>query len=69
MGKTAIAEGVETILQFEFLRQNDCDFAQGFYYSHPLRNEDFVAFIEKEGFHTQRRKALEVVRPIDFGSK
>lgn len=69
MEKTAIAEGVETILQFEFLRQNDCDFAQGFYYSHALRNQDFVAFIEKEDFHTQRRKALEVVRPIDFGSK
>ncbi len=69
MGKTAIAEGVETILQFEFLRQNDCDFAQGFYYSHPLRYEDFVAFIQKEDFHTQRRKALEVVHPIDFGSK
>ena len=69
MGKTAIAEGVETILQFEFLRQNDCDFAQGYYYSQPLGFEDFVAFIEKEDFHTQRRKALEVVRPIDFGSK
>ncbi len=69
MGKTAIAEGVENIEQFEFLRENDCDFAQGYYYSKPLRNEEFVAFIEKEEFHTQRRKALEVVRPIDFGLK
>ncbi|MDJ0904466.1 MAG: EAL domain-containing protein [Woeseiaceae bacterium] len=69
MGKKAIAEGVETILQFEFLRQNECDFAQGYYYSQPLGFEEFVAFIEKEDFHTQRRKALEVVRPIDFGTK
>ncbi|HEY5642276.1 MAG TPA: EAL domain-containing protein, partial [Woeseiaceae bacterium] len=66
MGKTAIAEGVESIEQFEFLRENDCDFAQGYYYAKPLRRSEFLAFIEKEDFHTQRRKALEVVRPLDF---
>jgi hypothetical protein len=27
-----------------------------------LANEDFVAFIEKQDFHTQRRKALEIVK-------
>ena len=31
------------------------------YYSEPLIMSEFVAFIEKQDFHTQRRKALEIV--------
>jgi diguanylate cyclase (GGDEF)-like protein len=61
MDKKAIAEGVEKRAQVDFLRDNGCDFVQGFIYSHPLPMEDFVAFIEKQDFHTQRRKALEIV--------
>jgi len=61
MNKKAIAEGVEEQVQVEFLKNNDCDYVQGFFYSHPLEMEDFVAFIEKQDFHTQRRKALEIV--------
>jgi len=34
---------------------------QGFFYSKPLSMEDFLGFIEKQDFHTQRRKALEIV--------
>ena len=62
MGKTAIAEGVETKAQAEFLKKNGCNFAQGYYYASPLTKEEFVAFVEKEDFHTQRRKALEIVQ-------
>jgi diguanylate cyclase (GGDEF)-like protein len=61
LGKKAIAEGVEVRHQVDFLKNNQCDFVQGFYYSRPLTMEDFVAFIEKQDFHTQRRKALEIV--------
>jgi len=61
MGKKAIAEGVENSAQVEFLKENGCDFVQGYFYSHPLAMDDFVAFIEKQDFHTQRRKALEIV--------
>jgi diguanylate cyclase (GGDEF)-like protein len=61
MGKKAIAEGVEERNQIDFLKNNNCDFVQGFLYSHPLEMADFVAFIEKQDFHTQRRKALEIV--------
>ena len=61
LGKKAIAEGVEERNQVDFLKNNQCDFVQGFFYSRPLVMEEFVAFIEKQDFHTQRRKALEIV--------
>jgi sensor c-di-GMP phosphodiesterase-like protein len=61
LGKKAIAEGVEERSQVDFLKNNECDYVQGFYYSEPLPMEEFVAFIEKQDFHTQRRKALEIV--------
>lgn len=40
-----IAEGVETAEQLEILHDLDCDFAQGYLYSHPLSPEDFTQFI------------------------
>jgi diguanylate cyclase (GGDEF)-like protein len=61
LGKEAIAEGVETSEQADFLLSNNCDFVQGYFYSKVLNRDDFVAFIEKQDFHTQRRKALEIV--------
>ncbi len=61
LGKKALAEGVEERHQVDFLTDSDCDFVQGFYYSHPLPMSEFVAFIEKQDFHTQRRKALEII--------
>ena len=61
LGKKAIAEGVETREQADFLIENGCDFVQGYFYSHPLPQDEFHEFVEKQDFHTQRRKALEVV--------
>jgi EAL domain-containing protein (putative c-di-GMP-specific phosphodiesterase class I) len=62
MGKTAIAEGVEQEMQLDFLKENGCDFVQGHFYSEALPQDEFLAFIEKQDDHTQRRKALEIVR-------
>ena len=62
MGKHAIAEGVETAAQLAFLKRNGCDFVQGFFYSKALHQDAFIEFIEKQDFHTQRRKALEIVK-------
>ena len=61
LGKKAIAEGVETQEQADFLRENGCDCVQGYFYSHPLPQNEFLEFVEKQDFHTQRRKALEIV--------
>jgi len=62
LGKKAIAEGAENAAQIDFLKNNGCDFVQGFFYSEALHQDAFIAFIEKQDFHTQRRKALEIVK-------
>ncbi|MCJ7591304.1 MAG: EAL domain-containing protein, partial [Woeseiaceae bacterium] len=61
LGKKSIAEGVENQHQLDFLRINGCDYVQGFYYSKALANDEFLSFMEKQDFHTQRRKALEIL--------
>ncbi len=61
LGKVSIAEGVETCEQLEFLQRNGCDFVQGFYYSRPLPPDQFLEFVDKQDFHTKRRKALEIL--------
>jgi len=41
-----VAEGVETKAQVDFLRQYECDFLQGFYFSEPLPSEQLVSYIK-----------------------
>lgn len=43
-----IAEGVETIRQLNFLKQNHCDMIQGYYYSKPLNAKDFYQYCIKQ---------------------
>lgn len=44
--KQTVFEGVETQAQRDFLRSINCDQAQGFFYSKPLSEQDFVQFIK-----------------------
>jgi len=43
---TVVAEGIETTDQLDFLRSKKCDIYQGFYFSKPLKDDDFRAFCE-----------------------
>lgn len=43
-----VAEGVETEEQVRFLKQSGCDYIQGYYYSRPLPEDEFIEFLEKE---------------------
>lgn len=47
IGIKTVAEGVETEEKVSFLRQSGCDYIQGYYYSKPLPEEEFVEFLEK----------------------
>ena len=45
LGMKTIAEGVETEGQLAILKQKNCDEIQGYYYSRPLLENDFEAFV------------------------
>ncbi len=46
MGLETVAEGVENERQLEFLKKQDCDYIQGYYYSKPLSETDFIHYLE-----------------------
>jgi EAL domain-containing protein (putative c-di-GMP-specific phosphodiesterase class I) len=45
MGLCVIAEGIENEEQLQFVKDNDCDEMQGFYYSKPLPADEFREFV------------------------
>ncbi len=47
MGLRVVAEGVETEAQLAYLRRHGCDEMQGYYFSPPLRADDFAALIRE----------------------
>lgn len=48
LGLKIVAEGVETKAQLQFLIEHECDYAQGYYLSHPLPPEKIILqFLKK----------------------
>lgn len=46
LGLSVVAEGVETERQLQILRDVDCDFVQGYYYSKPLSYQNFEQLLK-----------------------
>lgn len=44
---TVLAEGVETALQKEFLKDAHCDMIQGYFYAKPMPEEQFTEYLEQ----------------------
>ena len=49
LGMNLIAEGVENKQQAEFLKENGCDYIQGYYYYRPLPEEEFKKVLDENG--------------------
>ncbi len=47
MNKTVVCEGVEDKEEADFLRENGCDYIQGYYYAKPMPKDDFINLLEK----------------------
>jgi diguanylate cyclase (GGDEF)-like protein/PAS domain S-box-containing protein len=64
MGKTlsmtVVAEGVETEEQEQFLRERVCDEMQGFYFSKPIKAEEFASLLRTHQIRLPRGKKENV---------
>lgn len=61
LNKKIVAEGIETIKQRELLKNYGCDIGQGYLFSRPLSDIEFLAFAAQykaEGMPTETLKAL-----------
>ena len=47
LNMNVIAEGVETKEQLKELKELKCDEVQGFYYSRPVSEEEFIKYVQK----------------------
>ena len=47
MGVKLVAEGAETQAQVDFLRDNGCDYIQGYYFYKPMPEEEFVKLLDE----------------------
>ena len=46
-----VAEGVETLAQCQFLREQRCEVGQGYLFSHPLRAEACAELLARTPLH------------------
>ncbi len=50
LGIQVIAEGVESHAQLQWLKQNNCDYIQGYYFSKPLPADELEAYLKDFSF-------------------
>ena len=48
IGRKIVVEGIETKEQFEYLESLGITYAQGFYFSKPIPEDEFLKFIEEK---------------------
>lgn len=50
LGKSVLAEGVETQEQAEWLTAMGCDYLQGYYYSRPMPKDTFLEYMKEQNY-------------------
>lgn len=50
---SVICEGVETVNQIHFLKENNCDMVQGYFYSKPVEERVFADYNSNTDFHKE----------------
>jgi diguanylate cyclase (GGDEF)-like protein len=58
LGIITVAEGIETVEQYEKLEELKCDYIQGFIISKPLEEEEAVLFVENYDEHHRPTKEI-----------
>ncbi|MDP5255573.1 MULTISPECIES: EAL domain-containing protein [unclassified Vibrio] len=53
-----VAEGVEEIEQSNYLLNEECDYAQGYFYSRPIALNEFIVFLEESVLNQTRPHVL-----------
>lgn len=69
LGMRTLAEGVETKEQAQFLRQNGCDMAQGYYFGRPMPENRALEFCLQHGIALEEEKwkpYYDAVSKINF---
>ena len=75
LGIKTVAEGIETVGQYNFLREIKCDYIQGFLMSKPLNEEDAMEFVEhyddlhKPDEHIMKEHEKELAAERDIKQK
>ena len=62
LGIKVIAEGAETREQVDFLQSNDCDYIQGYYFSKPLPEAEFLEYVRQCRNEDRLGAAVDPVR-------
>ena len=55
-----VAEGVETKEQLGFLRTCNCNLIQGFYFSRPMAEDDFIQRLKSQHIHLEEEDVLQI---------
>jgi EAL domain-containing protein (putative c-di-GMP-specific phosphodiesterase class I) len=64
LGTPAIAEGVEQLSQADYLKSVGCSYIQGYLYSRPIPEDQFIDLIQSAGLEPTL-PALQLVKTID----
>ena len=56
MNYRTVAEGVESQDQYQFLKDNDCDYVQGYFFARPMPKQDFLQWMQAFGKAKPKRK-------------